>query len=215
MPYSQAFWSHSFPYAIALGFVLMALRRNLRPQKLSLWRMCISPALLAFAVCATMAYQPPPADPITILALLSVLALGGLVGWQRGRMTRLTIHPVTGEITAEMSMWGAAILVLILGVRYLARDLAFLNAGSLGLDPLEIADGFLLFALGMVVMRPVELLYRAYKLKESLRAPTALDGPAALDPLSGAPLGGGQGPLVADTIVSRPGRPRTSDQIVS
>lgn len=215
MPYSQAFWSHSFPYAIAVGFVLMALRRNLKPQKLSLWRMCISPALLVFAVCATLAYQPPPADPITILALLGVLTLGGVVGWQRGRMTRLTIHPVTGEITAEMSMWGAAALVLILGVRYVARDLAFLNAGRFGLDPLEIADGFLLFALGMVVMRPVELLYRAYKLKESLRAPSPLEGSAALDPVSGAPLGGGQGPLVADTIVSRPGRSRNSDQIVS
>lgn len=215
MPFPQAFWSHSFPYAIAVGFVLMALRRNLKPRKLSLWRMCISPALLAFAVCATFAYQPPPGDPMTILALLGVLALGGVVGWQRGRMTRLTIDPVTSEITAEMSMWGAAVLVLILGVRYVARDLAFLNAGRLNLDPLVIADGFLLFALGMVVLRPVELLYRAYKLKDALRAPDPLENSAALDPLSGAPLGGAQGPLVAETIVSRPGRLPKSDQIVS
>ncbi|MFO1012660.1 MAG: hypothetical protein U1E50_02755 [Caulobacteraceae bacterium] len=215
MPYlASNFWSHSFPYVIAAAIAFSVLRRNLKPRKLNLWTMCISPILLTVVVCGSFAAQPTPTDTVTVMAFIGLFALGGVVGWQRGRMTRLTIHPVTGEITAEMSMWGGALLILLLGARYLLRDLAFLNAGVLGLNPVEIADGFLLFALGMVIFRPAELVYRAIKLRDSLRLPDPLETTTAPDPISGAPAAP-SGPLVADTIVGSSGRRPPSDQIVS
>jgi len=76
--------------------ILIILRRNLRPRKLKIERMWFYPSLLIVTGSLTMMKQPPLA-PIALSAIAAAGVIGVLIGWQRGRLTNITIDAETGD----------------------------------------------------------------------------------------------------------------------
>lgn len=150
--------------AVMLPIILLRNRapRTLRPQ----W-MWVTPAivvpLMGLALWGTSmqpGVQAAPFDIIAWLILVLGLALGGVAGWWRGRMTTIERH-ADGTLKAQASPLGLILIVAVfLGRRALSAWLEP-HAAAWHLNALAIADSFLLFVVGMIVMQRVEMYIRA------------------------------------------------------
>ena len=152
---------------IALPLILMRNRRPriLRPQWL--WVMpTLIVLLMALALWGTSMSPDMPHTAFDALAWAILAAgrgLGGVFGWWRGRMTTIEKH-ADGTLKAQASPLG---LILIIAVMLGRRALtAFLepHAAEYGLNPLAIADAFLLFVVGMIVVQRIEMFIRARRI---------------------------------------------------
>jgi undecaprenyl pyrophosphate phosphatase UppP len=153
---------------IALPLILLRNRRPriLRPQWL--WVMpTVIVLLMALALWGTSMdpNMPHTAFDTAAWSILGVgLVLGGAFGWWRGRMTTIEKH-ADGTLRAQASPLG---LILIIAVMLGRRALtAFLepHAAEYGLNPLAIADAFLLFVVGMIVVQRIEMFIRARRIQ--------------------------------------------------
>ena len=153
---------------IALPLILLRNRRPrvLRPQWL--WVMpTLIVLLMGLALWGTSMDPDMPRIAFDALAwaILAVgLVLGGVFGWWRGRMTTIEKH-ADGTLRAQASPLGLILIVAVmLGRRALT---AFLepHAAEYGLNPLSIADAFLLFVVGMIVVQRIEMFIRARRIQ--------------------------------------------------
>ena len=156
--------------AVGVAVVMMLLRnrspRTLRPQFLWVVPVVITVAM-GFAIWGTSmspGANHTPFTPLDWLVLAVGLTLGGAAGWWRGKMTTIEKHP-DGVLKAQASPIG---LILIIGLMAGRRALsAWLepHAAALGLNSLAVADAFLVFVVGMIVMQRVEMFIRARRVQ--------------------------------------------------
>ena len=152
---------------MALRFRSMNKARPLNPK--TLW---IAPVLLIALAAATFYATPLSAVGLSISAV--ALIVGGLIGWQRGKLIRIDRDPATGKLTQQASPAALILLVGIIGLRYALRNYFDLTPGADGkmsAQALMITDALLLFAVGLVAMTRIEMMIRARQL---------MNGPAPL-----------------------------------
>ena len=157
---------------IAIGVALaIILLRNRRPRTLRPQFMWVTPAiiipLMAFAIWGTA--QAPgashaPFQPLDWMVLALALGLGGLAGWWRGRMTTIEKHS-DGTLRAQASPIGLILIVALVFGRNALRSWLEPHAASLGLNSLAVADAFLVFVVGMIVVQRVEMWIRAKRVQ--------------------------------------------------
>ena len=183
-------WIRLLPYAIPLLVVVMILRRNMRPRPLRPERLWITPLLISLAAGTALFATPPPEDVLSILILLAALAVGGLVGWYRGRVTQMTVDPVTHAVSVQVSAVGSVLILGIVTLRYGLRTVALQNSSLLHLSAIQATDALLLLATGMICAQRLELWLRATRLRREIletpqtpavadSAPTGQTPPAA------------------------------------
>jgi len=150
--------------AIALAVILL---RNRKPRPLKPQYMWIAPVLVIVAIgfgLWGMAQQPglahTPFGPGSWAILALGLVLGGLAGWQRGRMVTIERAP-DGTLLAQASPLGLILIVVLFASRSALRPLLETHAAGWHLNALAIQDAFMLFAVGLVVMQRVEMYLRA------------------------------------------------------
>ncbi|WP_396594546.1 CcdC protein domain-containing protein [Brevundimonas sp. R86498] len=152
---------------IALPIILL---RNRAPRTLRPGRMWVMPALIVplmgLALWGTS--MEPGADhtPFDLVAwamLASGLILGGAAGWWRGKMTTIERHP-DGTLKAQASPLGIILIVVLLLGRGTLRAILEPHAADWHLNTLAIADAFLLFVVGMIVVQRIEMFIRARRL---------------------------------------------------
>ena len=150
------------PYLIAVFVLAMVLRRSLRGQRLKVDRLWVIPVLLIVAAVMTLV-QSPPTDPAGIAGIVLAAVMGVAVGWQRGKLTRITLDADTGVLTSQAS---PAAVVLILAVFALRFGLRFwLQAHPQKGGPLLAAtDALLLFGVGMIATARIEMWLRCKRL---------------------------------------------------
>ena len=155
---------------IGLALVIFLLRnrapRTLRPQYL--W---VAPAimipLMAFALWGQSHVPGASRAPFAALdwiVLAFGLILGTVAGWWRGKMTTIEKH-ADGTLKAQASPIGMILIViLLLGRRALS---AFLepHAAAWGLNATAVADAFLVFVVGMIIVQRVEMYIRARRVQ--------------------------------------------------
>jgi hypothetical protein len=157
---------------IAAGFaLLMIVLRNRAPRTLRPQYLWVAPAiivpLMAFAIWGTSMTPGASHAPFAALdwVLLAVgLILGGVAGWWRGKMTKIEKHP-DGTLKAQASPLGMIlIVVLLLGRRALS---AFLepHAAAWGLNATAVADAFLVFVVGTIIVQRIEMYIRARRVQ--------------------------------------------------
>src|SRR6185437_2875378 len=163
-------------YLVPLGVAaVIIILRNSRPRRLKLERLRVGPAIYLFLMAAALSQPPPPITPVSIAILAGAFALGAAIGWQRGRLTQIHIHPETHDLTSRASPIGLLFIFAILVVRYAARDLLAGNAGTLHLPIVAITDGFLLLAIAMLSVQRLEVWQRATRMLADAKA--AAPGP--------------------------------------
>ena len=138
-----------------------------KAQPLKLGRMWIRPAIV-LTLCGFILHQYPP-QPSDLPWLGLALAIGGLVGWQRGRFVKIVVHPETHEINQQASPAALIFLIAIVALRIVLRQEA-MAAWHIGLSLLT--DLSIVFAAGLFTAQQVEMWLRARKLLAQARSAT-------------------------------------------
>ena len=153
--------------AIVIAIVL-ALRwkrmSKVRPLKLEmLW---VFPALYG-ALAVYMYWTHPPQGWAWGFCAFA-LSLGAALGWQRGKMMRITIDQATHALNQTASPAAMLFLLLLIAVRSGARGLAG-NGTILHLDAVAITDMLLALALGLFTAQRVEMYLRGKRMLAGIR----------------------------------------------
>ena len=158
-------------YLLPLGIVLIVIvLRGIRPRKLKVERLWAFPLIYLVFLASGLSAAPPPVTPVSIGILALSAAIGGLIGWQRGRFTRLDIDPATHEMTSRASVLGIAFILAILMARVAMRSYLTQAHDVLGVPPLVFTDGLLVLAVAMLSAQRLEIWIRATRMLNQARA---------------------------------------------
>jgi hypothetical protein len=160
----------ALPYLVPLLILVMIVRRSLRERKLKAERLWIMPVLLLFVGASTL-YASPPTTPIGFATVGATLALGGLAGWWRGRLTHITIDPATHDLTSRTSPIGMLLVAGLFAARYGVRMIELQHPNALPGGAALIADGLITFAVAVTAVQRLEMWLRCQRLiAEAVRA---------------------------------------------
>ena len=157
----QPLWQTLLPLAV-IGLVLALRFRTIgKPRPLKPGRLWIQPLILIALAALTIGLKPPGLLGTALCVFAA--AIGGLVGWHRGKLIRIGHDPATGKLTQASSPAAIVLLLGVIAVRYFARDY-FAGAptpGTLDTKTLLVTDVMLSFAVAMLAATRVELGLRA------------------------------------------------------
>jgi hypothetical protein len=156
-------------YLIPIAVIGLVILRNARARTLRMERLWIGPLLIVLLAGAGIAAAPPRTEAAIVVDIVA-LAFGAVLGWWRGRASRFTVDPETHVVTSRVSPWGMVLILAIFALRYGLRS--FLGGGAtvLHLAAADLADAFLLLALGVVCAQRIEWFIRARRMIAEARA---------------------------------------------
>lgn len=150
--------------AVVIVVVLMLRLRGMnRVRPLKIDRLWIVPAI--YAAIATIVFVEFPPTPVGWALCLGALLIGAGLGWQRGRMMRLSVDPATQSINQSASPAAILFIIVLIGVRFGVRSLA--GAGDIGgihLTAMLLTDLLVAMALGLLSVQRLEMYLRARRL---------------------------------------------------
>lgn len=157
--------------ALVVGLVLLLRFRGMRrARRLRLNQLWIVPAVFAVAFAASIIEYPPP-TALGWAWLALALAVGGAIGWWRGKLMRITIDPATHALNQQVSP--AALLFIV--VLILARQGLRYEAAAAGVNILKVTGILLAFALGLMAATRAEMFVRArHLLAEARQTPSGI-----------------------------------------
>ncbi|MEO6389047.1 MAG: hypothetical protein ABIT16_02720 [Croceibacterium sp.] len=144
--------------AVVLG---LRMRRMTRQRPLTLRSLWIVPGIYTL-IAGLVFWSTPPGSAMVWGLSAAGLALGVLLGWQRGRMVHITVDPETGKLSQKASFAAMAFLLVLIAVRTGAREAAIF--GTLSLDMAAFTDVLIALALGLLIAQSVEMYWRAKRL---------------------------------------------------
>ena len=149
--------------AVVVVLVLaLRMRGMTRGRRLRLEWLWVMPALFLLAAIGSIVQAPPTGVDWAWLALAVVI--GGVIGWYRGRMMRITIDPQSHALNMQASPAAMIFLVALFAIRFGLRAVLQTQAASWRISPALITDVFVLFALGLFGVQRVEMALRARRL---------------------------------------------------
>lgn len=147
---------------ILVAIVILAVR-NSRPRRLRLEAMWMRPVIFLALIGLTLASAPWPDSALSLLVMITALIAGVGLGWLRGSLMKIDIHPETHDISARASTAGMLFIIALLGLRMGLRNAAA-GAPIAGLPTAAIADALILMAGGMMITQSAEMWLRASRL---------------------------------------------------
>lgn len=165
LPPGSGYWTYLVPL-IVVAFVIL---RNARARKLSVERLWISPAIIMLMAILAFSRNPPP-GPVGLALDVAAVAVGGLLGWWRGRASAFTVDPQSHVVTSKVSPLGMLLILAIFGLRYVLRGAVVGESSLLHLTAAEATDSFLLLAVGVVSAQRLEWWIRARRMIDAARA---------------------------------------------
>ena len=157
------------PLVLLVLFFRIRRMQTKRPLRIEwLW---VAPAML-IAVGGLLLAQFPPSG-LQWAWLLAPLALGGLLGWYRGKMIHIEVVPETHALTARASPAALYLIVGIIVVRYAVNALARDQAQAWGVSAMFVTDLLMVFGVATIGVSRVEMFIRAQRLLAGARATKA------------------------------------------
>jgi Protein of unknown function (DUF1453) len=160
-------------FAVVALFMGVRIWRGAKARKLKVERMWIRPVIVLAILGLSIASQPPTLEPITLVVLALLIAVGFALGMLRGRMVKVSINPETHDLTSQQSPWGTLIFLAVMVVRTGARFVLRGEQELAGIPVSDIIDGLTLFYAGNVVGMQVDVWMRANKLLQDAIAQKA------------------------------------------
>lgn len=154
--------------SILLVLMLLAWRASKmapgrsRPRLLRHEWLWITPLLVLTLTVMDVAVQPPRG--LDWLWLSAALGIGGALGWWRGKLVQITVHPDTRALIAQASPGAALLLVLLVAARYALRSLVLGEAQAWHLSMTLVTGMFLSLGLGVLTAQRLEMYLRAERL---------------------------------------------------
>jgi hypothetical protein len=151
---------------IAVVFALR-WRRMSRVRPLKLEQLWIFPAIYAVVAVAMFVEFPPQGLAWLFCALAAVL--GAALGWQRGKLMKITVDPETHALNQVASPAAVLFILVLIAVRSGAR-MALVGDNALHLNALAVTDMLIALALGLFTTQRIEMYLRAKRLLDAARA---------------------------------------------
>ncbi|MCP3735185.1 cytochrome c biogenesis protein CcdC [Sphingomonas sp. RP10(2022)] len=158
--------SYAIPLVVVAVVMAIRWRRMSRVRPLKLERLWILPAVYAVVIGFTFSRFPPHGAGWAFC--LVALALGGALGWQRGKMMRITLDPETHDLGQTSSPAALLFIVLLVVVRSGARGA--MSYGGGGFDPMAVTDVLMALALGLFTAQRLEMYLRGKRMLAAARA---------------------------------------------
>ncbi|MCW3848978.1 cytochrome c biogenesis protein CcdC [Sphingomonas sp. LB-2] len=147
-----------------IGVVLFFRLRNVnRERPLKLGQLWIVPGI--YAVVAGLLFYSMPPKGMAMAYCLAALAIGGALGWQRGRMMHISVDPATQTLKQKASLASMFFLLGLIALRTVAR----VEGSAWHFDVMLLTDILVALALGLLTMQRVEMYLRAKRLLEEAR----------------------------------------------
>lgn len=159
------------PLIVLALIIVLRLRAVGRERALKIERLWITPILLLVIGGLVLAQSPLPG--FDWLWMIPALAVGGAIGYWRGRFTAVSVDPQTHALTSKTSPAGFILLIVLLGLRIALRTYLTAEASSLHVSVALITDAFLVFAIGLIAAQRLEIWIRARRLLGEARAAKA------------------------------------------
>ncbi|RST30513.1 DUF1453 family protein [Sphingomonas ginkgonis] len=159
---SSGSWLQTLLPLLIIGVVMaLRLRSAGRERPLKLAMLWVVP-LLYVLLCGVVLATAPPGG-IGWLLFAVALLMGGLLGWQRGRMMGIRVDEATGTVWQKSSPAAVFMLIAIVVLRRVAMQ-AFPADPHAGGAALMVTDALLGFALGLLSLTRLEMGLRARRL---------------------------------------------------
>lgn len=146
------------PVAVFAVIFAFRIRRMSQERPLKLERLWIVPAIYLTLVAFTFAARPP--SPWGWLACAAALAVGGAIGWWRGKSIRITVDPATHRLNQRASPVAMLLLLALVGTRLVLKE----EADRALYDPMLAADLLMALALGVFTVMRIEMYLRGKRL---------------------------------------------------
>lgn len=153
---------------VAAAFMIFRLTRARKSKPLKLEWLWVLPLVLLLATGALLWQMPPRGLEWLWLAL--AFALGGAIGWQRGRMMKITVDPETHDLNQQASPAAIIFLVALVAVRHGLREGLSAEAEAWHLSAAFLTDVFVVFAMGILSVTRLEMFLRARRLLADAKA---------------------------------------------
>jgi hypothetical protein len=151
--------------AVIVSLVLFLRFRSMkRARPLKLGMLWLVPCLYAL-VTVSVLYQSVP-QGMQWLYLALALAIGGIIGWRRGALMRISVDPETHALNQQASPAAMLFILVIIIVRQGLRA----EASQMGFNAAFLTDFLVVFALGLFSMTRLEMFLRARRLLAEARA---------------------------------------------
>ena len=157
--------------AVVIAIVLaLRWRRMSRVRPLKLEQLWIFPALYA-ALAVYMYWTHPPQGWAWAFCGFA-LVVGAALGWQRGKMMRITVDPDTHALNQSASPAAILFIIALIVARNGARMALGTGTGdnALHLNAIAITDMLIAFGLGLFAVQRLEMFLRARALLDAARA---------------------------------------------
>ena len=162
------------PYAPLITIALVALllvwrmRRMTQARPLKVEWLWVTPAI--FLVLTVVLIIPSPPTGLAWLWLAAALVLGCALGWYRGKMMQIEVHPETHAISTKASAAAMIFLIALIAVRSGLRYVAMGEMHAWKISAFLVTDAFMAFALGLFSVQRLEMGLRARRLLTDARA---------------------------------------------
>ena len=151
--------------AVVLIVVLGLRMRNIgRERPLKLGQLWIVPGLITLVAAATVT-ATPPTRPLEWAASVVALVIGAALGWQRGRLTHISVDAETQEVRMKQSMTAFLFIVVLLALKTTMRSIAGAGGNTLfHLSPQGLSDILIALMVGLLAVQRIEMYLRARRL---------------------------------------------------
>ncbi len=161
--------NHVISYVIMIAVLGLVMLRNMRGRKLRVQALWVLPVVMIGVTGYVLVNEPTPSLPVIAGLAVSIL-VGAAVGWQRGRLTRIELDPVTRRFTSRASPAGLIFVVLLFVVRFGLRAYVAQTQHNPAVT-VAATDALLLFAVGLVAAQRIEMWIRCQGLLAKAGSP--------------------------------------------
>lgn len=154
----QAYIGYIVTAVIVALVMFLRFRRMRRARPLKLEMLWIVPALYTL-VAASVLWQSVPQGIQWLYVTLALIA-GGLIGWRRGAMMRISIDAETHALNQQASPAAMLFIFVIIIIRQGLR----VEASAIGLNAAFLMDLAVVFVLGMFSITRLEMFLRAKRM---------------------------------------------------
>lgn len=162
-PVQHGWLTALLPFMIIALVVALRMRSMSRERPLKLGMLWLVPAIYVLLIGSILFASPPSRLGWALIAL--GLALGGILGWHRGKLIRITRNDETGELSQKASPLAMLLLLGLIVLKFGARAIFGDSAvGHPGSGAMLLTDAFIGFALGLLSATRLELYVRARRI---------------------------------------------------